>query len=1137
MDYYVNRYDPDTRQWLFSDFDAWFDNPEDSRAYVLLGDAAVGKSVMAAVIAQRAKNDGNLAAVYFCRHYDGTRRDPRYLLGTVAYQLCNCNTDYSRIVGGEAAIQNILDNSELGVHELFTKLLEEPLSRCPPSDRKLVVIDALDEAEYWSRDDFLDLIMNRFPLLPNWLLFFITSRPEDTVQSRLKTYNPCVRICAGNSDNIEFYQQHEQDIQRFLENRVNFSNLLCSPKEIAEKCNGMFLYAFYIVEILNNPTLNVELFPESINDYFRKNFKRIYDIVGRDYYKKLLGCVLMAPSPLPISFISFLLQREGCALDEQEVIDAVSQFVRTTHQTFTFLHSIIPAWLTDEQKASRRLVIERNVANFLFTDIIVAFLTQFLQDERGELRFGKPDLVEYFLDVGFRFLCTRCESSNDLEIVFNCFINSRFLQQRIQSSKVGIFSLIKDLEFSISSFMFEHQQKKILDDLCLVLKEDRHVVAGCPELLHSCLNNASEETREKVMGNKLLPFRLELTINNIALLFHPKLCDIDCCAFSHDKKLLAGRKGKYFSMFDARTFEKLFGPIEVIDSGNLLHLEFSPDDKFVFFGRLDKWFSVQERCVVKIAQFSGNTECYKWGSFIYDGSYIALIKDDSESIDHCVLKIPFRQWCIRLITAELQDRNQHELRVLFHNERLDITGFIFELREALFACNFKMCTNSSCKLCAMYRQSSSVRFLSRDQIVLFYAEMFTCQIWNAKTGRPAGEEMFCSKLEPFFYIWHLHILDIRTRFYSVESFNIDFEIGDFSQRYLGYGLFAKNVFTRVSHESIKYSSTNMPAQCLNHIYNPMYVFSQDGHWLAKEDGDVIELFEKQTEGGFSSNENRPGGDLAPIKRVFSDLKGACFTNDNSLFVFITHSPNLNLYAYSLQSGTRLQSISGLCSVSYISQNEKHVGYIFCDANKSVMISLADLPWKFLLDCSPCDSNITGDPVGPVFTSPDSQDDLVSDVQMLKLDYSRTMREKNGVFSDDGKWIAVNPGSEILLFSCDGKFVFSVFKVTKDGKLTASCLTFSSDNSLLLFRIHDSDNDQSFYVWDVNNKILSDPIHLPYQIPVDCCCFARDNSKIFFCSASTIRILPYPSKTTSCPIFFIPNVHHTFFTQHIMNQDF
>ncbi|XP_028401109.1 uncharacterized protein LOC114524180 [Dendronephthya gigantea] len=341
------------------------------------------QSVMAAVVAQRAKKDGNMAAAYFCRHYDGTRRDPRYLLGTIAYQLCNCNSQYDRVVGGESGIQNMLTNAKLGVHELFTKLLEEPLSKCGRVAKKLVVIDALDETEDSSRKDFLDLIMNRFPMLPEWLVFFITSRPEDSLQFRLKTYNPCIRICAGNSDSAGFYQQHKQDIQRFFEKNVKFTGLSYSAEELTEKCDGMFLYAFYLVEILKNTKqLGSDLFPGNINDFFYKNFKRVYEKLGGDVYWKLFGCALVAPSPLPISFISFLLKREDSDPQTQEVIDALSHFValRTSDKTFAFLHSLIPAWLIDKETASRMLFIDRCKAGKLFKSIVVEFLSHFTQE-------------------------------------------------------------------------------------------------------------------------------------------------------------------------------------------------------------------------------------------------------------------------------------------------------------------------------------------------------------------------------------------------------------------------------------------------------------------------------------------------------------------------------------------------------------------------------------------------------------------------------------------------------------------------------------------------------------------------------------------------------------------------------------
>ena len=56
--FFAKRLDPHTRQWFFDDFNAWFSDPEDSRAYVLLGDPGVGKSVIAGALAQRMRGTG-----------------------------------------------------------------------------------------------------------------------------------------------------------------------------------------------------------------------------------------------------------------------------------------------------------------------------------------------------------------------------------------------------------------------------------------------------------------------------------------------------------------------------------------------------------------------------------------------------------------------------------------------------------------------------------------------------------------------------------------------------------------------------------------------------------------------------------------------------------------------------------------------------------------------------------------------------------------------------------------------------------------------------------------------------------------------------------------------------------------------
>ncbi|KAJ7376001.1 hypothetical protein OS493_037553 [Desmophyllum pertusum] len=127
--FFPQRHDPDTRQWLFDDFGAWFRDPGDSRAYVLLGDPGVGKSVFVAVLAQRTRGAGHLGAAYFCRHNDGTRNDPRYLLGTIASQLCDCNTQYKAIVGGEGGVKMLLSNSKLRVGETLYQIITRAIKQ------------------------------------------------------------------------------------------------------------------------------------------------------------------------------------------------------------------------------------------------------------------------------------------------------------------------------------------------------------------------------------------------------------------------------------------------------------------------------------------------------------------------------------------------------------------------------------------------------------------------------------------------------------------------------------------------------------------------------------------------------------------------------------------------------------------------------------------------------------------------------------------------------------------------------------------------------------------------------------------------------------------------------------------------
>ena len=775
--FFAGRYHKDTRQWLFDDFDKWFSGLGDSRAYVLLGDAGVGKSVIAGALAQRMKKTGCLGAAYFCRHYDGTRNDPRNLLGTIACQLCSCNSQYSNIMGGEDGVRIMLANSNLGVQELCTKLLEEPLSKCKPfQQRKLVVIDALDETEHKSRKDFIFLIKERFPRLPEWLVFFITSRPENMLQSKLAKYNPCVRICAGNGEQRTLsYQRHEQDIQRFLEDSVDFSRIPCSVQDVTRRCNGLFLYAFYIKQELNVSLHSGKIdLPMGIEDFFETNLKRVYDKVGADLYGKLLGCIMNAPSPLPVSFVSFVLHRENSSLNEQKVMDAVSQFV-VMQKRVSFLHSLIPAWLTDKEKAQELYIDPKEAGGYLI-EIVKEILSAFVGEPILNLDPVERDLQSFFLHFAVHLLCQHAEKDS-LEFVFKCLTSYRFLKERISSGRFGIYYLLKDFQRATSCLAVEQREKQntILQEISLAIESDVHVLVGNPHLLPSCIRNASDIVQENVSIPQVsLPWFEWNAFDRLAANI---LSGCNCFATASDKETVVGAKGRSLFFFNASMLQIVSGPFEISEDtiAKINHLEFSSDCKFVFFGRLDKWFSVERGCVEDFPQFVGNGLNYQWGLITPNGHCIVVKTNVSLFPSMCK-----RGCCLKELLAlwagkEIENSGQEEMTCSFGELSKGLAGIDVIGRHARYLMEYLgvdprsfqnhvmfVPDDSSCYCCCKLKElteSSPELSLStvRQIIIDLYPRLFRYQVWNLQSGQPLLHDVFNqgAQLNPFVYFCHV----------------------------------------------------------------------------------------------------------------------------------------------------------------------------------------------------------------------------------------------------------------------------------------------------------------------------------------------------------------------------------------------
>ena len=1170
--FFAERHDPHTRQWFFDDFYAWFRDPGNSRAYVLLGDPGVGKSVIAGALAQRMKETGRLGAAYFCRHNDGTRNDPRYLLGTVAHQLCACNDKYKEIVGGQDGVKMLLGNSKLGVMELFTKLLHEPLSTCGSSDKKfLVIIDALDETEYKSREDFLDLIKHRFPMLPEWLVFFVTSRPEDSVQSRLKRYNPCIKICAGNSDQQNFYQKHEQDIQDFLEKRIDVSRLAISIDDVTKKCDGLFLYAHYIVEELKKSILSGkkisnlnQLFPGDIDEFFLKNFERVCVLVGEDIFQQLFGCAIVAPSPLPLSIISYILERENSTHDERQVVDAVSLFVlsRSVDQTVTFLHSLVPAWLSNKSKARKLFINKKTAINYL-RDIFVEIISSFIQN------FPKPcssidvDLLSYVVRFAVRFLC-QFGGKDSLTPVFNCLTNYQYIERRLLCGKIEIYHLIEDFDSAVALLTAKDKHRNILREISAILVSNALIVSEWPHLLHSCLRSASVVLPETVLVSEFSGPYIE---SSFPIFIDSKIADMQCFATSNNN-LVAGSDGYSLLLFDASKAHLIGDVCTVSAHDQIRHIEFSPDDNFIFFGRLDEWFSVERRCVERIPQFSGNSHFYQWGVFTRDRkSIVVKEKIIGEKGVQIRFKYKFMSCITNLITLwalkeieQSQDEAFHGLIELTPLNRLYQRLGVettHECREA------RLCTDESCLVCQKLRlilvsNREPPLEAVRSVIIELYSYIFQYQMWDVKTGEPLLKHLFAgdAQLDAFTYFSHFSDLTLRRMFPGVGKARSICNIAvlralngptrsELARRvHHAFSLLKLNKF---DNETLTFDvCASIPKGFQNLVHGGaegicLYLSPERKWIIAADNQEFIRIIPRSQE--HFSNDWK----ITRCGREWGLFSKFTFTNDDLFFIYIDGKSSL-LRALSLQTGSVLTSVSG-CKPYYFS-NEGQLGYLFRGdiEEKAIFLSNLFCPYMFMsfmsrlgesvgtaycsnrafTPVSLLDTSVAQKSVVTMFCSTDSVINVTSDSTVslwqinkvredftMKSQYTLTLEAahvKNCVLSPSGRLIAIHQG--IIVNLCILAVANSVEVLHKidlfeaESENTTVCMTFSSDSTSLLLCVQDFKHPPLCFVWDVEGKSRSGNFRSQTLLTVDCCCLSSCKTKLILCGEYQIEIWKY-----------------------------
>ncbi|XP_028417973.1 uncharacterized protein LOC114542683 isoform X1 [Dendronephthya gigantea] len=332
-----------TRKWLFDKLSNWFGS-EESRILILTAGPSVGKSVLSAKLCELFRERGQLAAHHFCDFRNSDYSNPQRILQSLASQMCD------NVEGFRDKLTEILrrEHSRDSLSDAFRVLLNDPLHALDRHDPMLIIVDALDESKTDEKSELLELISERFCELPDWIKIFISSRPELQVRKILEHLHPW-EIRPDDED-------HNHDIELFV--RHSLPNLDDnSIRSVISKCEGSFLYAYYLVSELKEKGVGIEpdlsdYISSGISGYYEKQFKRLR--MGIQRFKEDTSCLLnsfinivaVSKEPLPIKV---LFKCMGLSKDEFEIrkafLDIMSEIL-PVYDCLTVYHKSLWDWLT-----------------------------------------------------------------------------------------------------------------------------------------------------------------------------------------------------------------------------------------------------------------------------------------------------------------------------------------------------------------------------------------------------------------------------------------------------------------------------------------------------------------------------------------------------------------------------------------------------------------------------------------------------------------------------------------------------------------------------------------------------------------------------------------------------------------------
>ena len=511
IEFHVQRFQEDTREWVFSKVENWLDDRNSqNRVMVICGNAGMGKSVISAVVCKKMQVTGRLCGSHFIQHNNVRYRKPQLMLQSLACHICYALPEFKLALVKQLKRNTGKDLNNMGVEELFALLFKEPFSSVKdPGRNMLIVIDGLDESDYHDRNELLEVIANHFCKLPVWIRFLVTSRPERNIAKTLRHLQP-FQLEAED-------EQNQNDIKRFIGKKLECIPEAENTNDIVEnlvkKSEGLMLYAYFLLlYIEENPSVLKQgdekgNLPLGISAVYHRYFKRLENElmtelgVKEDSFLNFLSALAASREPLPIDFASRLLLSSSTVMANKrkllKAINSVSSLLPVRGDRLHIFHKSIKDWLTDEccygvhdfivdETEGHRLIAELCAAEF---DILVQ---RRVAKSQSDAKFN--DNTMYALQHGVRHMLevdevTRRDGIED--IVRKYVINQELVYAKlcvnISVAVEDIFCVLNEESFNSLS----GETKGSLETVLSILRKNSWSLMELPHVFMQTMVNES----------------------------------------------------------------------------------------------------------------------------------------------------------------------------------------------------------------------------------------------------------------------------------------------------------------------------------------------------------------------------------------------------------------------------------------------------------------------------------------------------------------------------------------------------------------------------------------------------------------------------------------------------------------------